>query len=181
MILRLRDPAAFDALKARLETDPRLPVQVLREVDFYENQSRRLATFIRILGLVLTGISAWGPSWGPWSPCTPRWGPASPRSAPFGPWDSSGITSWPPSSWSHVSGFLGWLLGLVPAALLNFFTLSTINWSSFAEITFKFALTPGIVVKSLGFGVGMGLLGGLPLPQGGSPAAVGGPFCGLSE
>jgi ABC-type antimicrobial peptide transport system permease subunit len=58
-------------------------------------------------------------------------------------------------------GFLGWLLGLVPASLLNFMTLSTINWSSFAEITFKFALTPGIVLKSLLFGVGMGLVGGL--------------------
>jgi ABC-type antimicrobial peptide transport system permease subunit len=40
-------------------------------------------------------------------------------------------------------------------------TLSTINWSSFAEITFKFALTPGIVLESLLFGVGMGLVGGL--------------------
>ena len=60
VILRLRDPAAFDALKARLEKDPRLPVQVLREVEFYENQSRRLATFIRILGLVLTGIFGLG-------------------------------------------------------------------------------------------------------------------------
>ena len=61
---------------------------------------------------------------------------------------------------SMFLGFLGWLLGLVPASLLNFFTLSTINWSSFAEITFKFALTPGIIVKSLLFGVGMGLVGG---------------------
>jgi ABC-type antimicrobial peptide transport system permease subunit len=58
-------------------------------------------------------------------------------------------------------GFLGWLLGLVPASLLNFLTLSTINWASFAELSFKFALTPGIVLKSLLFGVGMGLVGGL--------------------
>jgi putative ABC transport system permease protein len=62
---------------------------------------------------------------------------------------------------SMFLGFAGWLLGLVPAALLNFMTLSTINWSSFAEITFKFALTPGIMLKSLLFGVGMGLVGGL--------------------
>ena len=56
---------------------------------------------------------------------------------------------------------LGWLIGMLPAALLNFITLSTINWSSFAELSFKFALTPGILVKSLLFGVGMGLVGGL--------------------
>jgi putative ABC transport system permease protein len=47
-----------------------------------------------------------------------------------------------------------------PASLLNFLTLSTVNWSSFAGLTFKFALTPGLVVKSLCFGLGMGLVGG---------------------
>jgi ABC-type antimicrobial peptide transport system permease subunit len=62
---------------------------------------------------------------------------------------------------SMLLGFLGWILGLIPASLLNFITLSTINWSSFAELSFKFALTPGILVKSLLFGVGMGLVGGL--------------------
>ncbi|MCK9376478.1 MAG: ABC transporter permease [Syntrophobacterales bacterium] len=61
---------------------------------------------------------------------------------------------------SMLLGFLGWGLALVPAALLNFITLSTLNWSSFAELSFKFALTPGILVKSLLFGVGMGLVGG---------------------
>ena len=58
-------------------------------------------------------------------------------------------------------GFLGWVLGLIPASLLNFITLSTVNWASFAELSFKFALTPGILLKSLIFGLGMGLLGGL--------------------
>jgi putative ABC transport system permease protein len=55
----------------------------------------------------------------------------------------------------------GWAIGLIPASLLNFYTLSTLNWSSFAEITFRFTLTKGIILQSLVFGVGMGLLGGL--------------------
>ena len=162
VILRLRDPAAFDALKARLETDPRLPVQVLREVEFYENQSRRLATFIRLLGLVLTGIFSLGAILGA---MVTMYAQVGARIAEIGTLRALGFKR------HHILaafllesmflGFLGWLLGLVPASLLNFFTLSTINWSSFAEITFKFALTPGIVVKSLLFGVGMGLLGGL--------------------
>jgi putative ABC transport system permease protein len=161
VILRLRDPAAFDALKARLESDPRLPVQVLREVQFYENQSRRLATFIRLLGLVLTAIFGLGAILGA---MVTMYAQVGARVAEIGTMRALGFKR------HHILaaflvesmflGFLGWLLGLVPASLLNFFTLSTINWSSFAEITFKFALTPGIVVKSLLFGVGMGLLGG---------------------
>lgn len=62
---------------------------------------------------------------------------------------------------SALLGLAGWLLGLLPASLLNFYTLSTVNWASFAELTFRFTLTGGIVLKSLAFGVGMGLLGGL--------------------
>ena len=45
------------------------------------------------------------------------------------------------------------------ASLLNFYTLSTVNWASFAELSFRFSLTLGIILKSLAFGVGMGLLG----------------------
>ncbi len=161
VILRLRDPAAFDALKARLESDPRLPVQVLREVQFYENQSKRLATFIRVLGLVLTGIFGLGAILGA---MVTMYAQVGARISEIGTLRALGFKR------HHILaafllesmflGFLGWLLGLVPASLLNFLTLSTINWSSFAELTFKFALTPGIILKSLVFGVGMGLVGG---------------------
>ena len=159
--LRLRDPAAFDALKARLESDPRLPVQVLREVQFYENQSRRLATFIRLLGLALTGIFGIGAILGAMVTMYAQVGARIPE---IGTLRALGFKRHHILAAflleSMLLGFLGWLLGLVPAALLNFITLSTINWSSFAELSFKFALTPGIMVKSLLFGVGMGLVGG---------------------
>jgi putative ABC transport system permease protein len=162
VILRLRDPGAFAALKARLESDPRLPVQVLREVDFYEAQSRRLASFIRMLGLALTGIFSLGAILGA---MVTMYAQVGARVAEIGTLRALGFKR------QHILaafllesallGFLGWVLGLVPASLLNFITLSTINWSSFAEISFKFALTPGILGKSLAFGVGMGLVGGL--------------------
>ena len=181
MILRLRDPAAFDALKARLESDPRLPVQVLREVEFYENQSRRLATFIRLLGLVLTGIFGLGAILGA---MVTMYAQVGARISEIGTLRALGFKR------HHILaafllesmflGFLGWLLGLVPASLLNFFTLSTINWSSFAEITFKFALTPGIMRQKPALRRGHGPGGGpAALPQGGPPAAAGGPAGGL--
>jgi putative ABC transport system permease protein len=162
VILRLRDPGEFAALKARLEADPRLPVQVLREVKFYEAQSQRLATFIRLLGLVLTGIFSLGAVLGA---MVTMYAQVGARVAEIGTLRALGFKR------GHILaafllesmllGFLGWLLGLIPASLLNFITLSTINWSSFAELSFKFALTPGILVESFIFGVGMGLVGGL--------------------
>lgn len=162
VILRLRDPAAFAALKTRLESDPRLPVQVLREVKFYEAQSQRLATFIRLLGLVLTAIFSIGAVLGA---MVTMYAQVGARTSEIGTLRALGFKR------RHILaafliesvllGFLGWLLGLVPASLLNFITLSTVNWANFAELSFKFALTPGIIWKSLLFGLGMGLVGGL--------------------
>ena len=50
VIVRLADPGAFDAVKRRLETDPRLTVDVKRERLFYAEQSEALSRFISILG-----------------------------------------------------------------------------------------------------------------------------------
>jgi ABC-type lipoprotein release transport system permease subunit len=162
VILRLRDPQAFAGLQARLESDPRLPVQVRREVEFYEAQSRRLADFIRLLGVVLTAIFGLGAVLGA---MVTMYAQVGTRIAEIGTLRALGFPR-------HdillaflleagLLGLAGWLIGLMPAGLLNFFTLSTVNWASFAELTFRFTLTPGIVLKSLAFGVGMGLLGGL--------------------
>jgi putative ABC transport system permease protein len=162
VIMRLKNPAAFPELKARLEGDPRLPVQVRREVEFYEAQSKRLADFIRILGLVLTSIFGLGAVLGA---MVTMYAQVGARIGEIGTLRALGFPRWDILLAFLVEaallGLAGWAIGLIPASLLNFYTLSTLNWSSFAEITFRFRLTPGIILQSLAFGVGMGLLGGL--------------------
>ncbi len=162
VIMRLKDPLAFEGLKARLEADPRLPVQVRREVEFYEAQSKRLADFIRILGMVLTGIFGLGAVLGAMVTMYAQVG------ARIGEIGTMRALGFPRRDIllaflleAALLGAAGWAIGLIPASLLNFYTLSTVNWSSFAEISFRFSLTPSIVLQSLAFGVGMGLLGGL--------------------
>ena len=162
VIMRLKDPLAFEGLKARLEADPRLPVQVRREVEFYEAQSKRLSDFIRILGMVLTGIFGLGAVLGAMVTMYAQVG------ARIGEIGTMRALGFPRRDIllaflleAALLGAAGWAIGLIPASLLNFYTLSTINWSSFAEISFRFSLTLSIVLQSLAFGVGMGLLGGL--------------------
>jgi len=162
VIMRLQDPTAFPELKARLEADPRLPVQVRREVEFYEAQSKRLADFIRVLGLVLTSIFGLGAVLGA---MVTMYAQVGARIGEIGTLRALGFPRRDILlaflAEAVLLGLAGWALGLIPASLLNFYTLSTLNWSSFAELTFRFTLTPGIILQSLLFGVGMGLLGGL--------------------
>jgi ABC-type antimicrobial peptide transport system permease subunit len=55
---------------------------------------------------------------------------------------------------------IGGAVGLALASFLQFFSISTINFDSFAEIEFGFALSPAIVFGSLVFALAMGFIGG---------------------
>src|SRR5258706_15940812 len=58
---RLRDANQFDAIKARLQADPRSQsLEIKREQEFYREQSQAMAKFIKILGLVVTIIFSIG-------------------------------------------------------------------------------------------------------------------------
>ena len=54
VIVKVPGKRAMASLKQRLESDPRLSVQVKREISFYREQSEVMAKFIRILGLAMT-------------------------------------------------------------------------------------------------------------------------------
>jgi putative ABC transport system permease protein len=167
VILRLRSPGDFDRLKSRLETDPRLPVQVKREIVFYEDQSKRMADFIRLLGLVLTIIFSLGAVLGA---MITMYAAVASRTVEIGTLRALGFSRGNILTAilleSLCIGLLGGLTGLGAASLMQFFTISTTNWQTFAEVAFNFSLTPNIAVKSLLFGLGMGLVGGfLPAIQ----------------
>jgi ABC-type antimicrobial peptide transport system permease subunit len=61
---------------------------------------------------------------------------------------------------SLLLSLLGGLVGLFFASFLQLFSISTLNFQSFSELAFSFALSPSIVISSLAFAVAMGLIGG---------------------
>ncbi|MFL6668379.1 MAG: ABC transporter permease, partial [Burkholderia ambifaria] len=46
------------------------------------------------------------------------------------------------------------------ASLMEFASFSTTNFQTFSDLSFRFVLTPAIVVKTLLFSLVMGLVGG---------------------
>lgn len=56
--------------------------------------------------------------------------------------------------------FVGGMVGIGLASLMQFIQISTLNWQSFAELAFTFTLTPAIAALSLGFSLLMGVIGG---------------------
>ncbi len=57
-------------------------------------------------------------------------------------------------------GIIGGVIGLGFASLMQFLSISTMNWQTFAEFAFSFKLNAAIILKSLLFALIMGFAGG---------------------
>ncbi|PYM12869.1 MAG: hypothetical protein DMD81_22780, partial [Candidatus Rokuibacteriota bacterium] len=62
--VRLTSAEAFDAFKDALTSDPRVTVQIDREVDYYAKQSRQLTTLITVLGSMVAAVMGIGAVFG---------------------------------------------------------------------------------------------------------------------
>jgi putative ABC transport system permease protein len=160
--VRLKDPSDLSSISAAFKGDNRLQYFVAkREKQFFEEQSEMMAKFIRILGIFITVIFSTGATIGA---MITMYGAVANRTTEIGTLRALGFYRR-----SILVAFLieslvlslgGGLLGLGFASVLQFFSISTLNFGSFTELAFSFALSPSIVATSLGFSLLMGLLGG---------------------
>jgi len=161
LLLRLTDASALERIKADLDADPRLTLDVKRETVFYAEQSEALARFIRILGMTLSVIFSIGAVIGAmitmYASVANRTGEIGTLRA-LGFRRSSVLAAF--LAEAVLLGATGAVVGIGAASGMQLITISTVNWQSFAELAFSFDLTPGIVLAALGFGTGMGLVGG---------------------
>jgi len=162
VIFRLRYANLFQELKEFISKDPRLTLSILREKDYYLKQSETMATFLRILGISLTLIFSIGAVVGA---MITMFAAVANRTAEIGTLRALGFQRKSILSAflleSLILGFFGGCAGLFFASLLQFFTVSTMNFQTFSELAFSFSITPGIIIKSMAFSIFMGFAGGL--------------------
>ena len=161
VIGRLADPEQFEALKARLESDPRLTLDVKRERTFYEEQSEQMSNFISYLGVTLSVVFSIGAMIGAmitmYSAVANRTGEIGTLRA-LGFRRSSSLTVFLLEA--VLLGVVGGAAGLGMATFMQLLQVSTMNWQSFAELAFQFTLTAPIAFKTMAFAVAMGVIGG---------------------
>ena len=152
----------FENFKRAFEVDRRLQQYEPKiEQKFFEEQSELMATFIRILGIFITIIFSFGAIIGA---MITMYSAVANRTVEIGTLRALGF-----KRRSILSAFMaesilisliGWAIGILLASVLSFFKISTLNFGSFSELEFSFALSPSIVISSLIFSVIMGILGG---------------------
>jgi ABC-type antimicrobial peptide transport system permease subunit len=162
VILRLRDPSDFRAVRERVMKDPRLTVDAFPEIDYYAAQSALMANFIRILGITLTLIFSLGAIIGS---MVTMYAAVANRVAEIGTLRALGFKRFTILGTflaeSLFLSLIGGLVGLFSASFMNQLTISTMNWQTFSELTFRFNLSQSVVISSLFFSAVMGLLGGM--------------------
>lgn len=159
---KMRDPSEFEKLKTRLETDPRLTVDVSRETQYYADQSEVMAKFLRIMGMSLTIIFSLGAVIGA---MITMYSSVANRVGEIGTLRALGFNRRSILAAfimeSLLLSFIGGCIGLFFASFMQLFTISTMNFQTFSELAFSFTLSFEIIWQSLLFSLVMGLAGGL--------------------
>jgi ABC-type antimicrobial peptide transport system permease subunit len=161
--LKLKDAGSLAALQTRMAADPQLnTLEAKREIDYWSAQSEQLAMFVRFLGVFVAVIFSFGAILGA---MITMYAQVAARTREIGTLRAIGfrrrsvLVSFVLESVLLALASGG--LGLAGASAMRLVRFSTINWQTFSEVSFKFTLTPGIIVASIIFAGLMGYAGGL--------------------
>jgi len=163
MLVKLESPAAFDAFKDSLTRNPQLDVQVKRESDYYEEQSKTLTQLVQSIGYGVAFLMGLGAVIGAvltmYSAVVTRTREiATLRALGFGAIPVLLSIIGESLFLALVGGVAGGLLAYVG---FNGYQASTMNWQTFSQVAFGFAVTPNLLLQGLVYALIMGMLGGI--------------------
>jgi putative ABC transport system permease protein len=158
----LASRGGFERLKDALSTDPRLTVTVMRQSDYYAEQSQALQDMVRGIGFVITGLLALGAIF---AAINTMYSAVAARTRDIATLRALGFDSRAVIVSVLVEamlmGALGAIIGGALAwAALDGFQTSTLNFQMFSQVPFRFAVTPQLLLQGFVGAVAVSLLGG---------------------
>jgi putative ABC transport system permease protein len=160
---KLNSAGAFQDFKDALTSNPQLKTKVSRLSDFYAEQSTAVTEFITGLGVFIAGMMALGALFGA---LNTMYSAVSARTREIATLRALGFGAGPVvisvMAESLTLALIGGIFGAAAAYLaFDGFTAATINWQTFSQVTFAFAVTPSLLTKAIIWAAVLGLVGGL--------------------
>lgn len=161
--VRLASADAFMEFKDELTSDPRLDVKIIRESEYYAEQSEGLYTLITILGIPISIMMAIGAIFGAlntmYSAVSARTKEiATLRALGFGGLPAMISVMIESMTLALIGGAIG--AGLAYAAFDGYRT-ATMNWQTFSQVTFAFDVTAITLAIGVIYATAIGFIGGL--------------------
>jgi putative ABC transport system permease protein len=160
LLVRPANDAALAQIKTSLEADRRLKMKVVREVDYYKEQTRTAGP-IKWLGNGLAIVMSFGALF---AAMNTLYASVGSRTREIGTLRVLGFRRR-----SILLGFLlegalisgfGGLLGCTIAYFgWNGYSTGTLGWETFTEVVFDFQITPALAAKGIVFATAVGLIG----------------------
>jgi putative ABC transport system permease protein len=143
--------------------DPRLNVKVIRQTEYYAEQSTSVTRLVNTLGYGIAVLMALGAVFGA---LNTMYSAVSARTREIATLRALGFGSSPVIVSilleSVVLALIGGLIGGGIAFLaFDGFRAATLNWQSFSQVTFAFDVTPGLLSLGIIWATVIGLVGGL--------------------
>lgn len=160
---RLESTEAFGAFKDALTKNPQLNVTVQRQDEYLKAQTEALAIFISVAGFAIALLMGLGAVFGA---INAMYSAVAARTLEIATLRALGFGRFP----VVVSVLLeGMALGVVGGALgggvawlmFNGYQASTLNFMSFSQVAFEFAVTPSLMVTGIVYALILGFIGGL--------------------
>jgi putative ABC transport system permease protein len=160
--VKLASASTFAEFRDRLTTDRRLNVDVKTERDYLAEQSKTLTGVIQGAGFMIAVLMGVGAVFGAlntmYSAVAARAREiATLRALGFGPFPILVSVMAEALLLALVGGMLG---GAIAYLVFNGYEASTLNFQSFSQVTFAFAVTPELLAKGIGYALLLGLVGG---------------------
>jgi putative ABC transport system permease protein len=160
---KLDSVESFQTLKDALTTDPRLNVMVVRENDYYAEQGQVLQTVVRTIGIGIAVLMGLGAVFGA---VNTMYTAVAARTREIATLRAIGFKRSPVVVSVMVEALLlsvvgGLIGGALAWAAFDGYQTATMNWQSFSQVAFAFAVTPSLLFRGLFYAAILGLLGGL--------------------
>ena len=161
--VRLESPEGFQAFKDALTSNPQLSVTAIREPDYFAAQSDVLNSIITTIGYLIAGLMGIGAVFGA---VNTMYTAVASRTREIATLRALGFSNFPvvfsvlseAVVLSLVGGVIG---GLVAWIAFDGYQTSTMNFQSFSQVAFAFAVTPRLLITALVYALLMGLVGGM--------------------
>ena len=160
--VRTDGKAGFAQLKAAMDADPRLKLDVQTTREYYAKQSGQLSKLISILGTVIGTIMAIGAVFGA---LNTMYAAVAGRAREIATMRAIGFRGLPVVLAVMLETMLlallgGVLGGLIAWLIFNGYSVSTLG-SNFSQVVFQFKVSPELLWTGLKWALGIGLVGGL--------------------
>jgi putative ABC transport system permease protein len=161
--VRLQSEDGFQAFKDALTANPRISVTAIREPEYFAAQSEVLHQIIRSIGFLIAGLMGIGAVFGA---VNTMYTAVASRTREIATLRALGFGSFPVVfsvlSEAALLSLIGGLIGGIAAwAAFDGYQTSTMNFQSFSQIAFAFAVTPRLLGMALIYSLVMGLVGGM--------------------